>query len=634
MSTLTEEDAFAQKQLGEINNFKGYVVKATDRNATTDTKKGVYDWLIYFRREYGADFINNFVLNEEGCNLFRKFWEDGAFDYGEAGSMLAHHIQQVLEHDSMSVDEFDTEYGPNSKISRSRVLGLGSGQWIRMKVNNAITKIKNEGECDHLGLLLFILITCNSSSDNNKSPPSLLSATAAKASHHQPQNLAPTLLGAQVPQPSMTGAMGYGFGSTATTAPAPAASGTAAAKVPYTTIGVAVAPTPSMFGPPSVAAPFTPSGQARSVPGSGTVHVETGSHNPRLRHTHSRSGLSLSSGYETPNRNASSLRSLGTTLTTPHRPRYDTEENMYPNALYSDHGSVLSAQLGGLSIGGDYLTMPSSIGIGSSAIRKNSNQLISEAALDRIHNMMCNEQEFTRELSALEESKEQYFQESGSHASAKAHIGWKSFCDGVKAEDDHFNNQQNFLNGRIETHKCALANTPKAADLEKAKVEEEQQKDVRLNDAELNKRLLFEKNAYETKCRNHRDEHARREADLVSTKQDKLSLIENNTKATMAQSEADLAQARQQSESNTNLKEENLTLAKAHVLAVESGFRVFDRLRYVHFSNDPNPDSVQMQKYLAMRDRLKVLQRYIDEGKVNELKRLVWRSQDDDDVSL
>ena len=144
MSTLTEEDAFAQKQLGEINNFKGYVVKATDRNATTDTKKGVYDWLIYFRRQYGADFINNFVLNEEGCNLFRTFWDDGAFDYGEAGSMLAHHIQQVLEHDSMSVDEFDTEYGPNSKISRSRVLGLGSGEWIRTKVHNAITKIKNE----------------------------------------------------------------------------------------------------------------------------------------------------------------------------------------------------------------------------------------------------------------------------------------------------------------------------------------------------------------------------------------------------------------------------------------------------------------------------------------------------------
>mmetsp|Transcript_26113 Transcript_26113/g.41012 ORF Transcript_26113/g.41012 Transcript_26113/m.41012 type:complete len:420 (-) Transcript_26113:265-1524(-) len=406
---------------------------------------------------------------------------------------------------------------------------------------------------------------------------------------------------------------------------------------PRGTIGVAVAPTPSMFGPPSVAAPFTPSGQARSVPGSRTVHVETGSHNPpQLRYAHSRSGLSLSSGYETPNRNASSLRSLGTTLTTPHRPRYDTEENMYPNALYSDHdhGSVLSAQLGGLSVGGDYLTMPSSIGIGSSAIRKNSNQLISEAALDGIHNMMCNEQEFTRELSTLEENKETYFRLSGSYALAKAHLGWKSFCDGVKAEDDHFNNQQNFLNGRIETHKCALANTPKAADLEKAKVEEEQQKDVRLNDAELNKRLLFEKNAYETKCRNHRDEHARREADLLSTKQDKLSLIENNTKATMAQSEADLAQARQQSESNTNLKEENLTLAKAHVLAVERGFRVFDHLRHVHLSNDPNPDSVQMQKYLAMRDRLKELQRCIDEGKVNELKRLVWRSQDDDDVSL
>jgi hypothetical protein len=165
-----------------------------------------------------------------------------------------------------------------------------------------------------------------------------------------------------------------------------------------------------------------------------------------------------------------------------------------------------------------------------------------------------------------------------------------------------------------------------------------QQKDARLNDAELEKKLLLEKNEYETKCRIHRDEHARQKAVLVTTKQDKLSLIENNTKEMMAQSEADLAEARQLSASNTKLKEENLTLAKARVLAVESGFKVFDLLRHVHLSNSDNPfsDSGQMQRqrYLAMKNRLKGLQRYIDEGKVNELKRLVWRSQDDDDVSL
>mmetsp|Transcript_20415 Transcript_20415/g.29228 ORF Transcript_20415/g.29228 Transcript_20415/m.29228 type:complete len:579 (+) Transcript_20415:37-1773(+) len=572
-------DELTEQQCDEIVKFQKYLEEAI-RLGSAEMKNGVYDWMWYFRTQYGSDFMNEFLFHEEVrfSKLFQDFWTI-SFAYGEAAIMFADYIQKCLRHDGVdSVDEFDSIYGrnkTNSHIPRSHALGLGSGEWIRVKVTTALNRIKNEE-------------------------------------------------GAQAPQPFMTGATDYGFGppNGRTMGGAPASTVPPPASTPHARRTMGGAPA-SMPGPPPAPTPNDARrtmGGAPMAPMPGPPSVATHPYTP------SRLG--------TPMKNDHSLLNLGAVLATPRR-AYHAEENIHPNPnAYNagDHDSLFSASFGGLSIGGN--SVPSSVGGGSYVqTRKTSTELLDNSALDGIHSSMVDFEGFGRKITAFEEDQTTYLMATADFASAEGHNGLQNFRANLNAEVDYFDVQHDAFDEEARDLKRTLDNNPKAAELEIAKARNERENEVRLREYVLADKLRSEKVEYEAKCRQLQEDNEHHNAESFSKEQAKVSVIENNAKEQRALLTARLAEVEQGRTRNKELKEKNLTLAKAYDLAIEMGFKIFKLLGHVHQSQDINSEPAQ--KYREMKTRHGKLQRYIEDKNLDELKGLVWHSEDDDDdISL
>lgn len=416
----------------------------------------------------------------------------------------------------------------------------------------------------------------------------------------------------------MTGATDYGFGppNGRTMGGAPASTVPPPASTPHARRTMGGAPA-SMPGPPPAPTPHArrTMGGAPMAPMPGPPSVATHPYTP------SRLG--------TPMKNDHSLLNLGAVLATPRR-AYHAEENIHPNA--GDHGSLFSASFGGLSIGGN--SVPSSVGGGSYVqTRKTSTELLDNSALDGIHSSMVDFEGFGRKITAFEENQTTYLMATAEFASAEGHNGLQNFRANLNAEVDYFDVQHDAFDEEARDLKRTLDNNPKAAELEIAKARNEQENEVRLREYVLADKLRSEKVEYEAKCRQLQEDNEHHNAESFSKVQAKVSVIENNAKEQRALLTARLAEVEQGRTRNKELKEKNLTLAKAYDLAIEMGFKIFKLLGHVHQSQDINSEPAQ--KYREMKTRHGKLQRYIEDKNLDELKGLVWHSEDDDDdISL
>eukprot|EP00984_Skeletonema_dohrnii_P025477 scaffold14646_cov77-Skeletonema_dohrnii-CCMP3373.AAC.3 len=315
-----------------------------------------------------------------------------------------------------------------------------------------------------------------------------------------------------------------------------------------------------------------------------------------------------------PGYSSNSLSAIGSTLTTPRR---TGGENINPNGL----GAFENLSIGGSTI--------SSLD-GRSQTGNNSNQLLKNAALDSIHRMILNQHAFQQFLDPVESDFVKFLLKTQDVEASKNFTGFIGFRRSVEVEEEHYNSVQNSAEDRLAVIQRNQIDIPAAANLERERIKANNKNALVQIDAERDTKLLALKEEYEANIRGANEEHARQKANLDAQSQTDWSLVDTNTRDTLAQLSTTSTQIQDELTRNKEEKERRLTLAKAHLLAIEKGFQLFDTLRICHESKKDE----DWQKYESMKQHHLNLLKFIAEEKLNELKGSVWPQPDNDDDSL
>lgn len=132
--------------------------------------------------------------------------------------------------------------------------------------------------------------------------------------------------------------------------------------------------------------------------------------------------------------------------------------------------------------------------------RKTSTELLTDAGLNDFLLMLLDLDMFNETFSALEADYSLWQSSYSAFASAETQRGIASLRAAVKEQEDSYDNELNALDEEIRALERTIANTTEAANLERAKVEEEYQTAVRLVEEETAQKKLAAKAEYEATC--------------------------------------------------------------------------------------------------------------------------------------